>query len=392
MPLSVLILSAAYGSGHVQAARALEDALRELAPDTRVRTLEYFETFVSLTWSKVIQASYLGSITHAPQLYGAFYDLTGQVQPDSLVQKALNLLGRDNFEGHLAENHYDVIVSVYPTPSGALSELRGKGRVDIPYATLITDYAVHSQWIHPNCDLFMIAAPDVAEEVAARGIAPSRIVVTGLPVNPKFSLPVAREAAAGVFGLDPRRFTVLVVAGAFGATPGAKDQLETLFTLQGDWQAVFVCGKNDRLYRSASAAVPAKLKDRILVTGFTDKMDILLAASDVLVTKAGGLTVSEALVRSVPMVIFRPIPGQEQANTHYLVKHDAALVADDRKSLHVALRSLIDDPVRHQEMRRAAAALSRPDAARRAAQATLALARSRRAAAAARRPDARTSP
>jgi processive 1,2-diacylglycerol beta-glucosyltransferase len=377
MPLRVLILSAAYGSGHIQAARAIDQALRQLEPDIEVETIEYFETFVSVTWARVARASYLGSITYTPQLYGVFYDVTEQVPPDSLVQRALNLIGRDNLERYLATHPVDVVLSVYPTPSGALSELRGQGKTDVPFATLVTDYAVHSQWVHPHCDLFMVAASDVAAEITARGIQASRIVTVGLPVDAKFTRPIEREPAAAEFGLDPDKFTVLAVAGAFGATPGAREQLDALIALPGDWQGVYVCGKNQRLYRSASAAVPDKLKGRIKVTGFTTKMEVLMSASDVLVTKAGGLTVSEALVRGVPMIIFKPIPGQEDFNTQYLVKHDAALIADDKKSLVVALRSMLEDRVRHTEMKRAAAELGRPDAALRAAQALLALARSR---------------
>lgn len=377
MPLRVLILSAAYGSGHIQAARAIDQALREIEPDIRVETIEYFETFVSVAWARVSRASYLGSITYTPALYGMFYDVTEQVPPDSLIQRALNLIGRDNLERYLATHPVDVVLSVYPTPSGALSELRGQGKTDVPFATLVTDYAVHSQWIHPHCDLFMVAASDVAAEITARGIQASRIVTVGLPVDAKFTRPMERAAAAAEFGLDPDKFTILAVAGAFGATPGAREQLDALVALKGDWQAVYVCGKNQRLYRAASAAVPDELKDRIKVTGFTSKMEVLMAASDVLITKAGGLTVSEALVRGIPMIVFRPIPGQEDFNTQYLVKHDAALIADDKRSLIVALESLLGEPVRRTEMKRAAAELGRPDAALRAAQALLALARSR---------------
>lgn len=373
----VLILSAAYGAGHVQAAKALTAALQGLEPGIQVDTVEYFERFVSVAWAHVSRASYLGSITYAPALYGVFYDITQAVPPDSLVQRALNLIGRDNLEEYLKGKRYDVIVSVYPTPSGALSELRGQGKIDVPFATLVTDYTVHSQWVHPHCDMYMVAAPDVAEEIVAmRGIKPGRIVTTGLPVDPKFSVRHERAAAATEFHLDADVFTILVVAGAAGAMPGAKDQLDALLKLGGSWQAVYVCGKNERLFKAVSAAVPKRLKNRIHVSGFTTRLEVLMSASDVLVTKAGGLTVSEALVEGIPMVIYRPIPGQEEANTNYLVKHDAALIADDPKTLTVALGSLVSDPVRAQEMRRAAAALGRPDAAQVAARATLALARS----------------
>ena len=378
MPTRVLILSANYGSGHIQAARAITRSLTEIEPGVEVQTVEYFEEFVSMAWCKVTRASYLGSITYAPSLYGTFYDVTEAVPPDSLVQKAINLIGRDNLETHLAANHYDVVLSVYPTPSGALSELKAQGKTAVPCVTLVTDHAVHSQWIHPKTDMYMIASPGVADGIAARGVAASRIVVTGLPVDPKFCSPVEREAASRELGLKPGVFTILIVAGAAGATPSAKDQLEALFKLEGDWQAVYVCGKNKRLKKSADAAVPKRLADRIRVEGFTERMQLYMAASDVLVTKAGGLTVSEALVTGVPMIIFKPIPGQEEANTDFLVEHDAALVANDKKSLRVALESLLSDRVRHKEMRRAAAELGRPDAALRAAQAILALAHSRR--------------
>jgi processive 1,2-diacylglycerol beta-glucosyltransferase len=379
MPIRVLILSAAYGAGHLQAARAIQGALIQIEPDCQVDIVEYFEEFVSIAWAQVTRASYLGSISYAPPLYGVFYEITGSVPPDSLFQRLLNLVGRDNLEKYLKKHHYDVILSVYPTPSGALSELRGQGKLPEPFATLVTDYTVHSQWIHPNCDLFMVAAPDVAMEIVqARDISPAKVVTVGMPVDEKFTRPIGREKAARAFGLDPRKFTILIVAGAAGATPGAKEQLEALLYLEGDWQAVFVCGRNKRLYSAAKEMVPARLSDRITVTGFTTKLNELMAASDVLVTKAGGLTVSEALVRGIPMIIYRPIPGQEEANTQYLANHDASLIANDRKSLTVALRTLLEDPVREAEMRRAACELGRPDAARLAASSLIALARSGR--------------
>jgi processive 1,2-diacylglycerol beta-glucosyltransferase len=196
--------------------------------------------------------------------------------------------------------------------------------------------------------------------------------VTGIPVDPAFSVPCDRDAARRAFGLSGDRPVVLQAAGGHGVGP-LEDAYRALLESTVPSEIVVVCGRNEGARRSLSAIRPPS-RHRAKVLGFTDRMRELMTAADLLVTKPGGLTVSEALACGLPMALIHPIPGQEERNADYLAENGAALRASSPAALTGKVEDLLSSPERLAEMRRRAFRLARPRAAFAVARAALDLA------------------
>jgi processive 1,2-diacylglycerol beta-glucosyltransferase len=358
----ILVLSATYGGGHQRVAEALQSAWAERSPAIRVEIVDFFETFVNPTLNRMVRSLYCTSVRHAPTMWGAFYYATGNIRPDSSTQRLINRLGKRRLVAYLRSTPFDLLVHVHPTPAGVVSDLKAEGEVRHPSAVVLTDYAIHSQWIHPHVDLYCVPSEAVREGLVDRGIPPDRVLVTGIPVRLEFTLPLDRREVAPRLGLDPHRTTILVMAGAYAMLGGILDVHRVILSLPHRVQAVFLCGQDaglvERLRRRS------RRRPEVRVEGYVTNVAEWMTCADLLVTKAGGATVSEALVKALPMVIYRPIPGQEEWNTRMLTAAGAARIARNPGELARVLDGLLRDPGELDRMRDAAQRAARPNAAR----------------------------
>ncbi|MCL6548929.1 MAG: glycosyltransferase [Alicyclobacillus sp.] len=346
-PLSrLLVLSASYGEGHQQAAYAVRDALANQSPQTRVEIMDYMRT-VHPVLDSVAKYCYLKSVRFAPALYGWFYKGTSQIPPTSLIQRQLNSLGIEELAETLNEFQPDVVLSTFPTPAGVVSYLKQQRRTHVPLATVITDHAVHSQWIHPLTDLYFVGSQHVRRGLLARGIPDESICVSGIPIRPAFQQPFDRPALQRKYGLDPGLPTVLVMGGAYGVMGDICQICEELFQYPHPVQVLVVTGRNERM-RAQLSALQRNATNPVWVYGFVSEIWELMAVSDLILTKAGGLTISEALAMQLPMILYRPIPGQEVQNARFLVASGVAVLARSRRQVSEHLYELL---VRRPEKR-----------------------------------------
>ncbi|HEY6867207.1 MAG TPA: glycosyltransferase, partial [Candidatus Eisenbacteria bacterium] len=243
----------------------------------------------------------------------------------------------------------------------ALSPVRGRGRLRVPLHCVITDFTAHPFWAFPHVDRYFVATDKVAAELASHGVERARIEVTGIPVAPRFAQPIGREAAHARFGLDPARPVILVMGGGRGIGP-LGTLAERLAGLAHAPQVVVVCGTNVRLQEQI-AALPAARAGRIRPLGYTTEVDVLLEGCDLVVSKAGGLTCAEALIKQAPLVVFQPVPGQEVANAAVLETAGAAVGAGSIDEVVACAGRWLDDPAALAHAREAAGRLARPQAA-----------------------------
>lgn len=354
----VLLLSARFGGGHKSAAEALRHWW-EANVGGCIRVMDYFDAFVSPVITEAASMGYTQSVRLFPFGYRMFYEATRTLKPDSTAQQWLNNLGRRELEGYLAQHRHELLVAVHPTPAGALSELRRAGRLQQPTITVVTDYVVHSQWIHPGTDLYLVGSECVADGLIRRGVPRERVRVTGIPVRVNTALLDQREALQEKWGLQPGLPTLLVMTGAQGMMRRPWRLFHTIASRPV--QGFFLCGKDRALYTRLKLWADRYPNFRIMP--FVRVVPELMCVSDVLISKAGGLTTSEALAMELPMIIFHPIPGQEYANRDYLVRSGAALTADTPRELGVALDAICQEPEKLAAMREATRRIRRPDAA-----------------------------
>lgn len=369
--LRVLIFSSTFGAGHVRAAEAIIESIQKLEPTVEIIHLD-FMSIISKGLNFFVRSSYIWTIKYMPKLWGKFYDRTAKIPYDSMLQHFFNTLGHKEFAQYVDLTKPDLIVCTYPTITGILAQLKLNRVFSIPLITVVTDYAVHSQWIHPNVDLYIVGCKEVYEGLISRGINPIQIYVTGIPVKAKFEHNLEREVLLAKLNLFADRPTFLIMGGAYGVLEKAKLLCKILDNAEFPIQSIVVCGENRRLYNSLDSLV-RKGRNPFVRFGFVDNIDELMTVADVIITKAGGLTVSEALTKCLPMVIFKPIPGQEEKNAIYIENTGAGKVVNNKKELVKALYRLIKYPEEIEEMRRAATHVVHENSADRAADVILSL-------------------
>jgi processive 1,2-diacylglycerol beta-glucosyltransferase len=351
----VLILYSSFGGGHRSAAEALHRYLTaHYRRQVDVAVVDFFKEFAP-SIDLLGRFAYGQSVQFFLELYGTFFDLTNKM-PSNPVVHELAQVGYAKANSFIEAWRPDAVISTYPVAGGIVSDI--KASRPLVAATVVTDYGVHRQWLHPATDLFFVASREVGEDLAGRGVPWERIAVSGIPIHERFSEPLDRAACRLELGLD-NRFTVMLTNAA--GTPG--DLKEITADLVGlGIQVVGVTAHNKRLRRRLQTV--QRKNELAHVLGFVREMNRVMKASDVLIGKAGGLTVSESLAMGLPLLIFNPIPGQEIYNVDFLVNYGAGLYARDEDDVIEKAHFLSTHPRRLGQMAENADLLGKPAAAR----------------------------
>jgi processive 1,2-diacylglycerol beta-glucosyltransferase len=355
-PKRILALSASVGAGHDRAAQALVETALEMGGGIRAEWMDALR-FTSGPFRRAYAGSYLHMANRAPGLWGLLYRSTNK-PPRGATRRALRAIDRAGYRKlveAVRRRRPDAIVCTHFLPANVVLA-SGIGRA-VPVHVVVTDFDAHAQWVVPGAAGYFVASDEVKAILRGFGVAEERIRVTGIPVSPLFARRRPAEKIRREVGLNGGgRPVVLVMGGGFGldAVETAARRLSAL-----DATLLVVAGRNGRL-RERLAGLPGGIR----VFGRVSNVHDLMQVSDLIVTKAGGLTVSESLARRLPMVLANPTPGQEERNADHLLEAGAAVRADSPEVLELKVRALLGDPRRRAEMRRRAGALARPRAAR----------------------------
>ncbi len=358
----VLFISAPIGAGHVRAAQAVGAALRRLDPDVAAEFANVFD-FFSPRLGRVILGGYLKVLDVFPQAYGAAYGWGNSSRLALAGRAAVSGFLAGRMERYIAASRPDVVVVSHATPAGLVAHLAARGHLAVPTVAVVTDFVVHRLWVYPELGLYCVAHEALRDYLAGAGVARERSVATGIPVDGRFAAPPGKGGARAALGLRDDAPMVLVMGGGAGVMPMA-EIVAALEALARPLQLVAVAGRNEALRRKLAAAAAGLRHCTLQALGFVDNVDVLMAAADLLVSKPGGLTAAEALAGGLPLVIYRPIPGQEEANTAFLTTHGTAVRVESAAELAAfAGRMLAGGPDGFAAMRAAALRLGRPGAA-----------------------------
>lgn len=361
----VLLLSASSGAGHVRAAQALEKAFAARG-DSVVEHIDAIQ-YVSKLFQNLYDKTYISMVRKAPELMGLLYQRTDQPWQNPRRRLALDRLNAQPMIRMLKRVQPDLCVATHFLPAEILAWLVAKQKLQAKNAIVVTDYDVHAMWLCRTVARYYVAIPESLEYLAGIGVPREIIRVTGIPIDPLFAKPLDRATARARLKLDPARAVVLFAAGGYGVGP-VERLVEDLLALEKPWQLVAIAGKAEKVKRrldeiARSAGTFAGGQSRLVAVGFTTEMDQYMAAADLLVGKAGGLTTSEALARHLPMALIEPIPGQEFRNADHLLENGAAIRCNNLPAAAWKIASLLDDPPRLTRLRGAAAGMARPQAA-----------------------------
>ncbi len=333
--LKILILYASYGDGHVQVSKALQQCFYERGIH-HVLMIDLFAR-AHPVMDAVTRFAYLKSCSYSPQLYGWSYYLTQNMRHNQTPVKWLNFFGIGALKEIIRVERPDAVINTFPML--AMPELRKQTGLHIPIFTVLTDFGLHSRWIHPEIDKYFVANEELKTAIIDKGIPAERIKVSGIPLRKAFRRPYNKNRIFQSYGLDPSKKVVLIMAGAYGVLQNLKKICQALLYL-GDIQILLVCGKNESLKERIKASFAQR--HEINIFGFIEHIQELMAISSCMVTKAGGITLSEALALQLPVIVFRPLPGQEKENAFFLVKKGAALVAYRIEELVMKVKQILD--------------------------------------------------
>lgn len=368
----ILILSASAGVGHLRAAEALELVVRQMCPRAHVVNVDVLD-LTNAAYRHLYGRSYFDLVRNAPHLIGYLYDRFDKPVEWTRMDKVRARLQRLHF-GRVVDliesRPWDLAINTHFLPAEVIGSLREAGRVDFPQVTVTTDFYVHAMWVKRGVDRYYAASDESAVNLSAY-VPAADIEVTGIPVHPAFAGPLDRDACRRKHGLatdgdaeygdGTARRVVLQLAGGFGVGPMEQVHRGILGTAH-PLHVVVAAGRNDRA-RATIESIPLPPRHRRTVLGFTSEMHELMAAADLIVSKPGGLTTSEALATGTPMVVVDPIPGQEGRNSDFVLEHGAAVKANTFTSLPYKLESVLGNPARLAGMADAARRIGRPRAA-----------------------------
>jgi processive 1,2-diacylglycerol beta-glucosyltransferase len=370
-PPRVLLAHLKIGGGHARAAAAAKSAIERLAPHAVVADLDIAEVATPL-FSAIYHDGYLKLVKSLPGLWGALYAAGWRAQRGSAVPQWLRPRCVGRLAGVVRSFAPDVVLATAAPASALLSHLKETGISNARLCALITDYHAHPTHVQRSIDRFLVADTRVAAGLRRLGADKKRIVVTGIPVEPEFQPPRDRANIRRRLGLSNERPVVLVMGGALGSG-GMVRIVRDLQLVEPRPQLVVIAGRNRKLEEKLHELKhdsPCALE----IYGYTSLVPELMAAADVLVTKPGGVSTTEALASHLPMIFVDAIQGAESRNKEFFERAGCACGADSEETLQAVVRSLLRDESKLSAMRKAAAALARPDAARDVARAVLDLA------------------
>jgi processive 1,2-diacylglycerol beta-glucosyltransferase len=360
LPGEILVLSAAAGAGHVSAAEALVEALRGRGEAARH---EEVLRHTNPIFKRLYADLYLELVNHQPELLGWMYDALDKPWQFQKRRLALDRLNTGPLKTLLRRHPPRLALCTHFLPAEILLHLRRKDGLRIPLGVVVTDLDAHALWLYRDVDWYFVAREETRAHLARLGIPPETIFVTGIPVHPSFAVPRSRREVRIALGLDPDLTTILVVAGGFGVGP-VESIVREVRGVRGPIQVAAICGKNARLEKKLRE-LPAGEGAPLHVVGFTREMSEWMAAADLFVGKAGGLSSSEALARGLVLVIVNPIPGQEERNADHFLEEGVAIRCNTLATLSWKISALLEDGARLDRMRENVARLRRPDAAAR---------------------------
>ena len=304
--MKVLILSCNTGGGHNAAAFALKESLEFHHHEAEV--LDLMRLGRKHT-SALVGGAYVKLVSVFPAGFGAAYqlgELVRRVPGKSPVYYANARLG-NALADYIVQNHFDGVVTTHLYPAETLTWMKQKGLLTIPCVAIATDYACIPFWEETNCDDYVIPHKDLIPEFASYGIPKEKLLPLGIPVRPAFSRPASKEDVRRHLGLPEDAPLFLVMSGSMGFGKVHLLAHELVSRLKSGEQVVIICGNNKK--RARSLRLQFHKNSNVHVVGFTRHVAEYMAAADVLFTKPGGLSSTEAIVRRVPLIHTDPIPG-----------------------------------------------------------------------------------
>ncbi len=343
-----LILSCNTGEGHNSAAASIKEYFEQKGLFCEIKDAL---SFWSPEKSKIISKGHVFIYRKLPTLFGMGYRLLEGKKPpkegsDSIMYDLVTH-GCEELLSFLRCNDFEAVICTHLFSAFMMTELKKSRLCSLPFYFVLTDYTCYPGIKEADCDAMFIPHPALKDDFMAIGIPESTIVPTGIPIRPSFYDKQSKAKAKTALKLNPDKRIVLLTSGSMGCGP-IKSLADMLCErMPSDVQLVTICGSNKRLYNSLSKDTP----ENLTVVGYTTEMSLYMDAADLILTKAGGLSSTEAAIKSLPLVFINAVPGCETRNRDFFVSRGLAETADKEKELVDIVCACLSDPERLNRVR-----------------------------------------
>jgi len=346
-------------SGHHNATLAIEKALKSLDPGAEISNINAFN-YTNPVAEKIVNAIYMGIIKVAPGIWDYLYDNPQIVKSLEAAKRNVHKTNSPKLKKLFDRLCPDVVVCTQAFPCGMVADYKKTYASDLPLFAVLTDYVPHSYWIYDAVDCYITPSEDVSARLIRKGVSVEKVKSLGIPFDPKFNDPLDKNGIFAKHKLLPGLPTILIMGGGQGLGP-IKKIVKSLEKVGEDLQEIVITGTNKKLYNSLKRKVK-KYKKKITVFGYTQNINELMYISDIVISKPGGVTTSEVLAKAKPMIIVKPLPGQEANNTAYLTQKGAALKIENPGEINLVIEELLKNPARLKSLCTAAKQISKPNA------------------------------
>lgn len=361
--MKIFIVHAPAGGGHKSATLAIKDAFDKANTGHDVRVVDALQYANRLFRSSYVWG-YNFMVSRAPFLWTISFYLSDFKPIRPLIRslrRLVNFINGYKFYAFIKSEKPDCVVATHFFATEIISNLKMSKLYGGKLITCITDYGIHDFWVSAQVDIYIVASEYSKNELISKGIQAERIRVLGIPVQEKFTKKLERNEAVEKLGLRQGLFTVLIIGGGLGVGP-IPQMVETIAGTSEPFQLIVVCGNNEGLFKRIEE-IAKNSKIPIKPYGFTDKVNELMDASDIMISKPGGLSISEAMVKGVPVIVNTFIPGQEENNLMFLEKHGVGIGVKTVEETLEKLEELYRSKQVLEAMREKAKQLGKPSSA-----------------------------
>ncbi len=334
----ILILTASTGEGHNQAAKTIDNEFTKKGYECH-RVDMFKSTHRSM--DVLMSDGYRILASNLPRMYGTLYKQCDTANFNSLIARRVLKITEMRLHKIIHRMNPDLIIATHPFAVPVMGNMKAKGRCTQPYIQVVTDFKAHYAYVDSHVDAYITASEFTKNTLVKRGIPANKVFAYGIPVKEDF---VNRTDTLERSTASMERFELLIMGGSMGLKP-IKNVVKAVAENPRNIHMTVVCGNNRPLKRSLTERFSSFIESgRMSVLGFTTNIPELMEKSHVIITKPGGLTSSEAINMSTPMLIPFSIPGQEQENTDFLVNSGMALAATSAYDINKKIDQLMDQP------------------------------------------------
>lgn len=346
MDKKILLMYITHVSGHHSATLAIERAIDAFYPHSPVLNIDGFGYSYPVI-EKITHAIYMGVIKKVPIVWDLLYDNPNVAKNISSLKEYVYRRNRDRIKRLIEDEKCKVAICSQAFPCGMIADYKGHCPNDIKLIAVITDFIPHSYWVYDEIDFYVVGSQEAKDTLLAKGVQEDKIKLYGIPIDPKFSRKLDKNSIASELGLVLDNPMVLIMGGGHGLGP-ISELINAIDKSVLNVNLLVVAGINKKLL---SYIKKRKFRNKIYIYGYIDYVDKLMTLADILITKPGGITTAEALAKNLPMLIVKPLPGQEQNNTNFLLKHGVVHKAEDINDTANKLAFLLNDKVELQRIK-----------------------------------------